>query len=332
MKTGIVLEGGAMRGMFTAGILDVFMEQGIVFDCAVGVSAGATFGINLKSHQIGRTLRYNKKYCRDKRYGGIRSLIKTGDIYNAKFDYDDIPNRLDPYDVEAHRANGMEFWITATDVDTGMPVYHRLDNGDGEDIVWLRASASMPGVSNVVHCGGESLVGRIPFTAAGSRSAVSVSDTYNDDAAAGYAIKGDYELRNCDGMGFLDGGMSDSVPVRFAEDLGCDRIVVICTQPYGYRKKKNLLMPVLKLMLKDYPELTETMSKRHIMYNAEMDYLDRCAESEPDRIRVIRPAEPLNIKKVVHDPAEIQRVYDIGYKEGLKRVGEIGRFAAKESL
>lgn len=330
MKTGIVLEGGAMRGMFTAGILDVFMEQGIVFDCAVGVSAGATFGINLKSHQIGRTLRYNKKYCRDKRYGGIRSLIKTGDIYNAKFDYDDIPNRLDPYDVEAHRANGMDFWITATDVDTGRPVYHRLDNGDGEDIVWLRASASMPGVSNVVHCRGNSLVGRIPFTAAGGKSAGSIADN-NDNAAAGCEIKGDYELKDCDGMGFLDGGMSDSVPIRFAEDLGCDRIVVICTQPYGYRKKKNSLMPVLKLMLKDYPELINTMSKRHIMYNAEMDYLDRCAESEPDRIRVIRPSEPLNIKKVVHDPAEIQRVYDIGYKEGMKRVGEIGRFVSKQS-
>ena len=332
MKTGIVLEGGAMRGMFTAGILDVFMEKGIVFDCAVGVSAGATFGINLKSHQIGRTLRYNKKYCRDKRYGGLRSLIRTGDIYNAKFDYDDIPNRLDPYDVEAHRANSMEFWITATDVDTGRPVYHRLDKGDGEDITWLRASASMPGVSNVVHCRGESIIGRIPFAKPGKTGESDITAAVRLIDKPDYKINGNYDIIDCEGMGFLDGGMSDSVPVKFAEDLGCDRILVICTQPYGYRKKKNSMMPILKHLLKDYPELVKTMAERHIMYNAEMDYLDRCAESEPDRIRVIRPSEALNIKKVVHDPKEIQRVYDIGYKEGLKRAAEIGRFAAADKL
>lgn len=311
MKTGIVLEGGAMRGMFTAGILDVFMEKGIHFDGAVGVSAGATFGINLKSHQIGRTLRYNKKYCRDKRYGGMWSLIKTGDIYNAKFDYDDIPNRLDPYDAAAHRADSMEFWICATNVDTGRPVYHRLDSGEGMDIEWLRASASMPGVSNVVHCTGEAMTGKVPFM---------------DTVSAGSVPSAGYENISCDGLGFLDGGVSDSVPVRFFEDMGYDRIVVICTQPYGYRKQKNNMLPVLKVMLRRYPGLLDTIARRHIMYNAEMEYLDKCAMNEPDRIRVIRPAAPLNIKKVVHDPDEIQRVYDIGYAEGQRRAEEIAAF------
>ena len=357
MKTGIVLEGGAMRGMFTAGILDVWMEQGISFDTAVGVSAGATFGINLKSHQIGRTLRYNKKYCKDKRYGGLWSLIKTGDIYNAKFDYDDIPNRLDPYDVAAHRDNSMDFWVVTTDVDTGLPVYKRLDKGDGEDITWLRASASMPGVSNVVHCTGEAYEGKVPFVEAehakkgryiklqrpvysGDKDSSDYDiKQYEDGSSTDNAdIKAEadrllrdcgYNKMDCDGHGFLDGGMSDSVPVKFIEDLGCDKIVVICTQPYGYRKKKNGMMPILKHLLKAYPELINTMSHRHLMYNATMEYLDSCAEREPDRIRVIRPEAALNIKKVVHDPKEIQRVYDIGYAEGMKRVGEIRRFLDK---
>ena len=85
MKLGLVLEGGAMRGLFTAGVLDVLMENNIICDGMVGVSAGATFGCNYKSKQIRRTLRYNLKYCRDKRYCSFSSLIKTGDLYGADF-------------------------------------------------------------------------------------------------------------------------------------------------------------------------------------------------------------------------------------------------------
>ena len=105
MKKGLILEGGAMRGMYTAGVLDIFMENDITVDGAIGVSAGAAFGCNLKSKQIGRTIRYNTKYCRDPRYVGLRSLIKTGDIYGADFCYNQIPNRLDIFDVETYQKN-----------------------------------------------------------------------------------------------------------------------------------------------------------------------------------------------------------------------------------
>ena len=88
------MEGGAMRGMFTCGVLDVFMEQKIEFDGAAGSSAGATFGCNYKSRQIGRPIRYNKKYSRDPRYCGIRSLLKTGDLYGVEFCYHELPDRL----------------------------------------------------------------------------------------------------------------------------------------------------------------------------------------------------------------------------------------------
>ncbi len=159
MKKGLVMEGGAMRGMFTCGVIDVLMENGIDFDSAVGVSAGATFGLNFKSKQIGRPLRYNKKYCKDKRYSSFHSLITTGDIYNVDFCYGTLPYELDIWDTDTFYGNPMEFYCVATDVKTGKAVYHKCDNKsdapDGDDIRWIRASASMPVVSRPVEIDNE---------------------------------------------------------------------------------------------------------------------------------------------------------------------------------
>ncbi len=149
-KWGMVLEGGAMRGMYTAGILDVFMEQGLWASAMVGVSAGAVFGCNYKSRQPGRTIRYNKRFCRDARYGNIRSFIKTGNIFDEEFCYHVIPEQLDPFDWRAFSENPMEFYVTCTDVHTGKPVYHLCEKGDSRDLKWMQASASMPLVSRVV--------------------------------------------------------------------------------------------------------------------------------------------------------------------------------------
>ena len=130
--------------------LDVMMEQDIIFDGAVGVSAGAVFGCNYKSRQPGRVIRYNKRYCRDPRYVSIRSLLKTGDLYGESFCYHELPDRLDPFDAAAYRKNPMEFYVVCTDALTGEAVYHRCDRGDARDLQWMRASASMPMVSKLV--------------------------------------------------------------------------------------------------------------------------------------------------------------------------------------
>ena len=116
MKKGLILEGGAMRGMFTAGVIDVMMEQGIVFDGAIGVSAGAAFGCNYKSRQIGRVIRYNIRFCQDKRYGGFRVLLKTGDYYSRQFCYEEVPLYHDVFDFDAFESNPMEFHVVCTDV------------------------------------------------------------------------------------------------------------------------------------------------------------------------------------------------------------------------
>ena len=154
MKTGLVLEGGGMRGMFTCGVLDVMMERGLRFDGAAGISAGAVFGCNLKSRQPGRALRYNMKYIRDPRYLSLRSLLRTGDLFGADFCYRELPRELDPFDTEAFRNDPMAFYVGATDISTGRIVYHMLTDGGDEDMLWLRASASLPFVSRPVEIGG----------------------------------------------------------------------------------------------------------------------------------------------------------------------------------
>ena len=158
IKKGLILEGGAMRGMFTSGVLDVFLENGIDFDGAIGVSAGATFGCNLKSRQAGRAIRYNKRFAHDWRYCSIRSLILTGDMYGARFCYDTLPNKLDIFDREAYKANPMEFYCVASDCKTGQPIYRKLQTCDEQDLTWMRASASMPLVSRVVSIDGYKLL------------------------------------------------------------------------------------------------------------------------------------------------------------------------------
>lgn len=150
MKTGLILEGGAMRGMFTAGVIDIFMENGIEFDGAIGVSAGAAFGCNYKSRQIGRVIRYNKRFCKDPRFCSFRSLIKTGDLFGAEFCYHTVPDTLDLFDTEAYIANPMEFYVVCTDVETGEAVYVNSDEAGDDSLEYFRASASMPLVSNVV--------------------------------------------------------------------------------------------------------------------------------------------------------------------------------------
>ena len=161
-KTGLVLEGGAMRGLFTAGVMDTFLENDIRFDGIIGVSAGAAFGCNFKSRQVGRVLRYNKRFCRDKRYCSLYSLLKTGDLFGADFCYRKLPDELDIFDKETYNSNPMAFYLVCTDVHTGKAHYQSCPQVDNECFEWMRASASMPLVSRIVKVGnGEYLDGAI---------------------------------------------------------------------------------------------------------------------------------------------------------------------------
>ncbi len=279
MKKGLILEGGAMRGLFTAGVCDVFMENGIEFDGAVGVSAGAAFGCNLKSRQPGRALRYNLRFCRDKRYCSFRSLLKTGDMFGADFCYREIPQKLDIFDTDTFFKNPMEFYVVCTDIETGKPFYKKCETGKEPDLTYIRASASMPLAARIVEA---------------------------------------------EGKKFLDGGVSDSVPLKFFEELGYEKNVVVLTQPSGYIKGKNKALPLVKRKYKEYPKLIETMKNRHEMYNETMEYINK-KEAEGE-VFVIRPPEPLPVGRIEHNPEKLQAAYNIGRAEAEKRLGELLKF------
>ena len=273
------MEGGAMRGLFTSGILDVMMEAGIEPDGLIGVSAGAAFGCNYKSRQPGRAIRYNKRYARDKRYCSWQSWLKTGDLFNAEFGYHVIPKKYDLFDDKAFEQNPMEFYAVCTDVETGLPVYKKLEESTHLTYDWIRASASMPLASKVV------------------------------------------EL---EGMKVLDGGVADSIPLKYFESIGYDRNVVILTQPEGYVKEHNRLMPLMRIALRKYPKMIEALDQRHIMYNRQLDDV-RQAEREV-RCIVIRPDGKLPIGHISHVPEEMQRVYDLGRDAGLRNIDRLKEF------
>lgn len=152
-KTALILEGGAMRGLYSAGVLDVFMENNINADVVYGVSAGALFGLNYKSRQIGRALRYNLKYANEKNYMGLYSLITTGDVMNKDFCFKKLVYELDKLDFETYKNNPVDFYAVVTNLKTGKPEYIKIDDAQ-KDMEYFRASGSMPFVSNPVEING----------------------------------------------------------------------------------------------------------------------------------------------------------------------------------
>ena len=275
---GLVLEGGAMRGLFTAGVTDVMMENGIDFPAFVGVSAGAAFGCNYKSRQIGRALRYNKRFCRDPRYCSFRSLFKTGDVFGAQFCYHEVPNTLDPFDVKAFDENPMAFYLVASDVETGTPFYKKIDRADDTAYEWIRASASMPIVSRVV------------------------------------------EL---DGKKFLDGGVTDSIPLAFMERQ-YDRNVVVLTRPRDYQKQPASKLWLYRLTLRKYPNMLRAVRERHLMYNEQRAHV--FAQEKAGKAFVICPDKPLEVGRMEHDPEQLQKAYDTGRQTALRQLEALKRF------
>ena len=281
MKKGLIMEGGAMRGMFTAGVIDVMMAHGIEFDGAIGVSAGAAFGCNYKSKQIGRVIRYNTRFSKDKRYGGFRVLLKEGNFYSKHFCYEEVPLKYDVFDYDTYEGNPMEFYVVATDVDTGKAEYHLLADRYDHGFEWIRASASMPLVSQMVEI---------------------------------------------DGRRYLDGALADSIPVEYFESIGYDRNIVILTQPKGFRKRPDSLLPLMKRYYRKFPKLVDAIVTRHEHYNATLDYIARREAS--GELLVIRPGEKLPIGRTEKDPDKLRQIYKIGRRTALDQLEKIQLYLA----
>ncbi len=268
MKTGLVLEGGAMRATYTIGVLDVLMENKISFDGVIGVSAGAIHGASYVSNQPGRNIRYYKKYGSDKRFMSKRNLIFTGDLFGKKFCYEDLPWKLDIFDNDTFKNSRTEFYAVCANVETGESEYVRLnDLRQPVQMDYLRASASMPLVSKIVETDGKKL---------------------------------------------LDGGITDSIPLKKFQEMGFAKNVVVATRTDSYIKTEEQI-GIAGLVYKKYPRFVEALRKRPVMYNNEKAYI--LDQEKKGSIFFIRPHEELGISRTDVNPDHLERVYQIGRRD-----------------
>lgn len=274
MSTGMVLEGGGMRGLYTAGVLDTLLDEEIHINRMLTVSAGALFGINFASRQKGRALRYNKTYIRDKRYISMRSWLKTGDMVNKEFAYYTVPFSLDVFDEAAFKRSGIAFYATVTNMETGHPEYIHITE-PFKQMEALRASGSMPFVSR-------------PIEHKGTK--------------------------------YLDGGVSDSIPLEKAEALGYEKNIVILTRPLDYRKTKPNDF-IIDRWYKKYPAFKEALKNRYKNYNATIEKI--IEDEKQGKTFVIRPSMTVPIKRLERDPDKLQSMYDLGVKDATTRIQEL---------
>ncbi len=280
-KTCLVLEGGAMRGMYTAGVLDTLMQNNIKFDAIIGVSAGALFGINYKSNQKGRAYRYNMQYINDKEYIGLYSYLTTGNIMNKSFCFDKLVNELDKFDYQAFKNNKTKFYVVVTNLLTGTPEYQELtDLNDQNQMEYLRASGSMQYVSKPVK----------------------INNNY-----------------------YLDGATGDSIPIKYMEKLGFNKIIVVGTRPEGYQKQYK--PQPSKIFYKKYPKFIKALSNRPSMYNETIKYIEKKANNH--EIIFIRPSQDLKVKRIEKNKKKLSSLYTLGQNNTKEIISTINKYLTK---
>lgn len=280
-NSGLVLEGGGMRGIFTAGVLDFFMDRDVDFENIIAVSAGACHACSFLSKQYGRAKNVSIDYIDDKNYCSIHNLLNTGDMFSEKFVYDEIPRKLNVFDNDTYESNPSKLFVTVTNVEDGEPEYILLQDCD-KDIDLIRASASLPLISRLV------------------------------------------EFRS---KMYLDGGISDSIPIRKAQEMGMKKNVIILTQPEGYIKKPNKAMAIIKMKYKKYPQLVRKMANRYLIYNDTLDYISE--EEKKGNVFVMRPLAALPLKRIEKDKDKLEWTYREGYECAKSRYEDMIEYLSK---
>ena len=267
-QAGLILEGGGMKGIYTAGVLDFFMDKEILFSDCYGVSAGACHLCNYMSGQRGRSLRISVNYLDMKQYCGAWSLLRTGDLFGVDMSYSLIPNYLDPYDYDAAAKYEGKAFAVATDIRTGKPVYLPIRDVR-KDITAVRASSSLPLVSRNVEI---------------------------------------------DGQLYLDGGISDPIPVRKSMRDGNRKNVVIMTKEEGFvRQPAGAELAFVKARYLRYPKVYELMRERHLFYNAAVEYMEE--KRREGEVFVIRPKVKSEVGRIEKDKEKMKALYEEGYRD-----------------
>ena len=279
-KVGLVLEGGSLRGLYSAGVLDIMMDNNIDVDVIVGTSAGALFGPNYFSKQRGRAIRYNKRFCKDRRNISMWSWLFTGNVVNKNFAYYKITKKLDVFDNETFIKSGKELYVTATNIESGECEYFKI-NDVLSDMEKLRATSAIPIMTKPVK------------------------------------INGKY---------YLDGGVSDSIPIKKCLELGCDKVIVVLTQPKKYKKKiiSDKKIKMINIIFKKYPKLISRMLNRHNEYNECIKYINNLEKK--NKVFVIRPSEKLDINLIERNPDKLEKIYQIGIKDMNKNIDDLKKY------
>lgn len=265
--TGLILEGGGMRGLYTCGVLDYFLERELTFSNIYGVSAGACHACSYISKQPGRAMRTALDYLDDKRYASMYSFLRTGDFFGVNLSYNLIPNELLPFDFETFKKSRCNFYAVTTNCTTGQTEYLPVKDLR-VDMNIIRASSSLPLLSRMVRIGDKK---------------------------------------------YLDGGISDSIPLARAIADGNEKNVVILTQHEGFRKEPNNMMTLMRARYKRYSELTQSIALRHEKYNETLDLLE--SQQEQGKAFVIRPKDPVELTRLEKDSTKLIALYESGRRD-----------------
>lgn len=271
VEAGLVLEGGGMRGIYTAGILEYFMEKNLYFPYVIGVSAGACFGASYLSRQKGRNRKVNIDYVADPNYLSFQNFLKHRQLFGMDFIFDELPNKIVPFDFARYESGLEEFVVVTTDCETGQPIYFNKDNTGKDLLTILRASSSLPFIAPIIEYKGKHL---------------------------------------------LDGGITDSIPIKKAVDDGYKKNVVILTRDGTYRKKKSSIRWLLNRSYKPYPKLIDAVINRHEMYNETLAYIEEKERS--GEIFVIRPSSPIKVGRIERNAKKLEDLYSLGIDDAKK--------------
>lgn len=284
-QAGLILEGGGMKGLYTAGVIDFFLDKGIEFSSVYGVSAGACTMCSYLSKQRGRARDVCIDYLGTRMYCSLESLLTTGDLFNAQMNYKLVPEYLNPYDYETFMQYKGKAYSVVTDIVSGQPVYFRIRDMK-RDITKIRASASLPLVSRNV---------------------------------------------KIDGGLYLDGGLSDSIPVRRSIIDGNRKNVVVMTKETGFVRKqaRSYVLWLLRTRYRRYPKVAELMAQRRDNYNEQVAYVERLKDN--GQVFLFRPKAGLQVGRVEKDAEKLKLLYRQGYEDAAAQYEELMEFLSGES-
>ena len=281
MKTGLVLEGGALRTIFSSGVCDAMLEAGLTCDYLVGVSAGVTYGTSFISRQPRYNLEVVTTYAGDRRYMGFHNLLdrKNQSYFGLKFAYETIPRELVPFDYDTFEQFPGVVEAVVTNMNTGRAEYLPLAGRGEEHTILLQATCALPLMFPIYHING------IPY---------------------------------------MDGGVSDSIPYQRAFDQGCERVVVVLTKTRSYMRKPESLMPLIRKKYKDYPYFCKAMEQRAEQYNQCRKELFRLEEQ--GKILVIAPEDTMGVSRTERNTEKLRLLWGQGYQMAADRMDEIKSF------